>query len=197
MTRSELVLVRHGETSWSRTGRHTGRTDIPLTDHGREQADSLGDALRGREFAAAFVSPLGRAAETAHRALPNPGLIDLLEGLVEWDYGVYEGRTTNDIRQTSPHWTVWDSPVPSGESPEDVGRRADTVIERAVAQSGDVAIVAHGHLLRVLAARWIGLEPTAGRHLALATATTSVLGYERETRVIHRWNEQCHLDALP
>jgi broad specificity phosphatase PhoE len=186
---SELVLVRHGETEWSRDGRHTGNTDIPLTDKGRDQARLLGVGLRGRRFATVLTSPRRRASETCSLA----GLGDVARecsDLVEWDYGVYEGRTTADIREEVPGWTIWSHEVPGGETADAVGRRADNVIDMARATDGDVALFAHGHILRVLAARWCGLDATCGRLLALDTATLSVLGYEREIAVIRLWNQR-------
>jgi len=196
MNGRQLVLVRHGETQWSRTGRHTGRTDVALTELGQRQADALGLMLRGRSFAAVLVSPLQRATETLRRASLDAARVRVLEELVEWDYGDYEGLTTEEIRRSVPDWTIWTAPVPGGESAADVGRRADLVIARALDESGDVAIFSHGHLLRVLTARWLGLDVPAGRHFALDTATVSILGYERDTPVILLWNEACHLRAL-
>jgi broad specificity phosphatase PhoE len=180
-----VVLVRHGETEWSRDGRHTGRTDVPLTDRGRREAELLGGPLREWKFAQVLSSPLGRALETCRLA----GLGDAArttEDLLEWDYGEYEGITTPQIRESRPDWYLWRDGCPGGEQPADVGRRVDRVI--ASLEDGDVALFAHGHVLRVLAARWIGLGPEAGALLALGTGTLSVLGYERETRVIRRWN---------
>jgi probable phosphoglycerate mutase len=186
------VLVRHGETEWSRTGRHTGRTDIPLTEKGRRGALMVAARLRGCGFAKVLTSPLRRALETCR--LAGFGDVEQVRGdLVEWDYGAYEGRTTAEIRAERPGWSLWTDGVPRGETAEDVGRRADRVIEELRSAGGDVAVFAHGHILRVLAARWIGLPPDAGRLLALGTTTVSVLGYERETPVIIRWNEDCHL----
>ena len=196
MNGRQLVLVRHGETQWSCTGRHTGRTDVALTELGQRQADALGLMLRGRSFAAVLVSPLQRATETLRRASLDAARVRVLEELVEWDYGDYEGLTTEEIRRSVPDWTIWTAPVPGGESAADVGRRADLVIARALDESGDVAIFSHGHLLRVLTARWLGLDVPAGRHFALDTATVSILGYERDTPVILLWNEACHLRAL-
>jgi broad specificity phosphatase PhoE len=184
----EIVLVRHGETEWSRTGRHTGRTDVPLTERGREAARAVGVALEGRHFALVLTSPLARAAETCRLA----GLADEAgrrDELMEWDYGAYEGRTTADIREERPRWSLWVDGVPGGESADEVGARADRVIAELRAAAGDAAVFAHGHVLRVLAARWLGLEPGAGRLLALDPATISILGYERETPVIRVWNE--------
>ncbi len=180
-----IFLVRHGETEWSRSGQHTGRTDIPLTEHGREQAAALGCGLPDRAFPI-WSSPLSRARETCKLAGFEPARID--EDLLEWNYGVYEGRTTADIQKDIPGWSVWDSPIPEGESIEQVGERVDRVIARLLETSEDVGLFAHGHILRILAARWIGLPPVGGRLLALDTATISVLGYERKTRVVRQWN---------
>jgi probable phosphoglycerate mutase len=183
----EIVLARHGETEWSRDGRHTGRTDIPLTENGRGQARLLGEALSDRSFARVLSSPLGRALETCRLA----GLGDAAEttdDLLEWDYGEYEGITTAQIRESRPAWYLWRDGCPGGERSADVGARVDRVIAAIADCDGDVALFAHGHVLRVLAARWLGLGPEAGALLALDTGTLSVLGYERETRVLRRWN---------
>lgn len=182
----DLVLVRHGQTEWSRFGKHTGRTDIELTDHGRKQAESLGRMLEKVRFAAVFVSPLTRAHETMKLAgLTGTTLADL----AEWDYGDYEGRRTIEIRKTIPGWSVWTHPIPGGESVGAVGARMDRVIARATSVDGPVALFGHAHALRILGARWIGLSPEAGRLLSLHTASVSVLGWEREQRVIKGWNE--------
>ena len=181
------MLVRHGETEWSRAGKHTGRTDVPLTDRGREQALAVGKALRGREFALVLTSPLQRAAETCRLA----GFGDQAQerdDLVEWDYGAYEGRTTEEIRKERPGWLVWDDELPGGETLAQVGVRADRVIAEVRAAEGDALLFAHGHVLRILAARWLGLEPRAGRLFALDPATLSTLGYEHETAVLRVWN---------
>jgi len=184
----EVVLVRHGETLWSRNGKHTGRTDIPLTDEGRRQSERVGEMLRGRRFALVLASPLQRAAETCR--LAGLGEVAVFrEELMEWDYGAYEGRTTPEIRAEVPGWSLWRDGVPEGETAADVGRRVDRVIADVRAVDGDVAVFAHGHLLRVLAVRWLGLPPTEGRLFALDPATISILGNERETPVIRRWNE--------
>lgn len=188
--RPEVVLVRHGETEWSRTGRHTGNSDVPLTDKGRQQARLLGHMLGERRFGRVLTSPLQRAAETSRLA----GFGEVAEewpDLREWDYGVYDGRTTADIRKEIAGWTVWSHPVPSGETADAVGRRADRVINLLQEADGDVALFAHGHILRVLAARWCGLDAVHGRLFALDTTTLSVLGYERETPVIRVWNQRC------
>jgi probable phosphoglycerate mutase len=184
----EVVLVRHGETLWSRSGKHTGRTDIPLTEEGRSQSERVGDTLRGRRFALVLTSPLQRAAETCR--LAGLGAVAAFrEELMEWDYGAYEGRTTPEIREEVPGWSLWRDGVPGGEVSADVGRRVDRVIADLRAVDGEVALFAHGHVLRVLAARWLGLPATEGRLFALDPATISILGYERETPVIKRWNE--------
>lgn len=184
----QIILVRHGETEWSRSGQHTGRTDIPLTEHGREQAEFLGRALHGKTFTA-WTSPLTRARETAR--LAGVELVRVDPDLIEWNYGVFEGRTTLDIRKEIPDWSVWTSPITGGETLEQVATRASLVLERVTqATAGDIALFAHGHILRILAACWVGLPPLAARYLALDTATISVLGYERETRVIRHWNNQ-------
>ena len=183
----EIVLARHGETEWSRDGLHTGRTDVPLTDNGRREARLLGQALTDWSFERVLSSPLERAIETCRLA----GLGDAVEttdDLLEWDYGEYEGITTPQIRESRPDWYLWRDGCPGGEQPQDVGMRADRVIAAIADCEGDVALFAHGHVLRVIAARWLGLGPEGGALLALSTATISALGYERETRVIRRWN---------
>jgi broad specificity phosphatase PhoE len=183
----EIVLARHGETEWSRDRRHTGRTDIPLTENGRRQAAVLRDALAGRSFARVLSSPLSRALETCREA----GLGDQAEltaDLCEWDYGEYEGITTAEIRTRRPDWYLWRDGCPGGETAEDVGRRVDRVLDSLSQLQGDAAVFAHGHVLRVLTARWLGLGPDQGALFKLDTGTLSELGYERETRVITRWN---------
>lgn len=188
--RPQVVLVRHGETEWSATGRHTGRTDVPLTDEGRRQAKALGRCLEGWTFALVMASPLQRATETCRLAGLGAAM-HVRDDLREWDYGEYEGRTTADIRAGRPGWTLWMDGVPGGESAEQVGRRADRVIAETRATPGDVALFGHGHILRVLAARWLDLPPDRGRGFALDTATISLLGFERETSVIAGWNTPC------
>ena len=183
----QVVLVRHGETDWSARQRHTGRTDVPLPDDGRRQGEAVGRALRGWRFALVLTSPLKRAAETAW--LTGFGeSAQARDDLVEWDYGDYEGRTTPDIRREIPDWTIWRHGARNGETPEQVGERADRVIAEARAVVGDVLICSHGHLLRVLAARWLGLAPSEGRLFAFDTGAISILGYERERPVIRSWN---------
>jgi broad specificity phosphatase PhoE len=187
-----LVLVRHGETEWSRTGLHTGRTDVPLTENGLEHARRLGARLDGRSFALVLTSPLSRARDTCEAAELG-GQAQIEPDLQEFDYGDYEGITTPEIRETRPGWNLWRDGAPHGELPEDVGVRADRVIARALEAGGDVALFAHGHVLRVLAARWIELPAAYGGHLALGTASLSELGYERERRAIWLWNDTSHL----
>lgn len=184
----KLVVVRHGETAWSESGRHTGRTDVRLGDAGRAQARRLAIALRQRSFALVLTSPLSRAAETCDLA-GFGGRAEVDEDLVEWDYGDYEGRTTTDIREERPGWTLWNDGVPNGETAAQVGERADRVIERARDQEGDTLCFAHGHVLRVLGSRWVGLPPMGGRLLAFDAGSTGELGWEREVPVIGRWNE--------
>jgi broad specificity phosphatase PhoE len=186
----QVWLVRHGTTEWSQNGRHTGRTDLPLTAAGEKAAAALRPLLAHRSFALVLSSPLQRARHTAELAGLTPELDDDLR---EWDYGAYEGRTTADIRKERPDWTIWNGGVPEGETIEDVAARADRVIARARATDGDSIFFAHGHLLRVLGARWIDAPPTAGQHLLLSTAAISVLGYEREIPALARWNDTAHL----
>jgi broad specificity phosphatase PhoE len=191
---TELWLIRHGETQWSAEGRHTSRTDVPLTEHGREVAARVGQFLAGTTFQAVLRSPMGRARETCEIAgFGNVAAVD--DGLREWDYGVYEGRTSKEIQAEIPGWSVWEDPILGGETVEQVGVRADGVIARALAAAGpetadvvSVALFAHAHILRILAARWVGLEARDGSLFALGTGSVSVLGWERETRVIQRWN---------
>jgi broad specificity phosphatase PhoE len=186
----ELWLVRHGETEWSLSGAHTSRTDIPLTEHGRERAVELREYLKGTKFDAVFVSPMQRARETC--AIAGFGDVAVVtDGLKEWDYGVYEGKTTKEIQAGIPGWSVWKNEIVGGETVEHVGVRADGVIAQALAAApdgGKVALFAHAHILRILGARWVGLAAEEGSVLALGTGSVSVLGWERETRVIQGWN---------
>jgi probable phosphoglycerate mutase len=187
-----VYLVRHGATEWSASGKHTSVTDVPLSDAGRAAAARLREVFRGVDLSLVLVSPFSRARETAELAgLGGRAQVDA--DLTEFDYGEYEGRTTAEIRETIPGWTVWDSPIPGGETVEDVGRRADRVIERAVAAGGDVALFAHGHLLRVLGARWIEQPPALGANLALDTGAVCRLSWERERRALWTWNDTSHL----
>jgi broad specificity phosphatase PhoE len=187
-----IFLIRHGETEWSASGRHTSVTDVPLTAAGREDARKLRPVLAGADLALVLVSPRSRARDTAELAgLGDRAVVD--EDLAEFDYGEYEGRTTPDIRVERPGWTLWDDGAPGGESVEGVGRRADRVIARLLAAGGDVAVFAHGHVLRVLGARWIEQPPVLGGNLGLSTGAVCRLGFEREQRVIWEWNATCHL----
>jgi len=186
-SQADVVLVRHGETEWTLSGQHTGRTDIPLTERGRSDARLLAPLLSATDFALVLSSPLGRARETCELA----GLgahMQLEPDLMEWNYGDYEGLTSRQIKRTAPNWMVFTDGCPGGETPEQVGARADRVINRVRAATGRVALFAHGHLLRVLAARWIGLPPSAGQHLLLDTSTVGVLGYYQTVPAMKRWN---------
>ena len=183
-----VVLARHGETEWSLSLRHTGKTDLPLTDEGRRQARALGPRLRAWKFSLVLTSPLQRALETA-RLAGYGEQAQLRPDLVEWDYGRYEGLTSQQIQGLDPNWSLWRDGCPGGEKAEDVGRRADRVIAEVRGADGDVLIFAHGHVLRVLASRWLGESPEGGRHYALQTATLSVLGYEHADPVIRLWNQ--------
>lgn len=185
--RQKLWLIRHGETEWSAAKWHTGRTDIPLTSTGEYQAADLRKILAGQRFSLVLCSPLVRARETC-RLAGYGDVASLNENLLEWDYGIYEGKTTQEIRQAQPDWSIWTTSVPKGESIEQVGRRARQVIQQAQHVEGNVILFAHAHILRVLTACWLGLPPEAGRLFVLNTASISVLGYERETRVIAAWN---------
>lgn len=182
----ELWLVRHGETEWSRDGKHTSTTDLPLTEEGVKVAYTLGERLSGRDFKLVLTSPRQRARRTAELAGYADAQVD--DDLAEWQYGDYEGVTTPTIRETVPDWTVWTHPSPGGETAEQVGARLDRVIERVREAGSDALVFGHGHALRVLTARWLGLPVAEGRHFRLDTATVSVLGYERETPVLLRWN---------
>lgn len=183
------MLIRHGETEWSAARRHTSVTDLDLTDAGVRQAGVLADAVRGRTFAAVVCSPRRRALRTAGLAGLTP--TEVTEDIAEWNYGGYEGVTTADIHaHHDPDWNLWTDGCPGGETPDQIGARVDALLARTapLLDDGDVAVVAHGHSLRVTGARWIGLPPSGGGLLKLDTATTSVLGFEHGRRVIHRWN---------
>lgn len=185
-----LYLARHGETAWSRSGRHTGLTDLPLTPEGEADARRLGERLRGHSFVEVMTSPLQRAMRTCELA-GFGGLAEIDRDLVEWDYGAYEGLRTAEILAERPGWQIFRDGCPGGESPQEVGVRADRVVARVRSVTGDVLIFSSAHILRVLAARWLGLEPAAGRHMVLGTATLSALGYEhdRSEPAIRLWNE--------
>src|SRR5262245_8278880 len=190
--KDRVWLVRHGETEWSKSGQHTGRTDIPLTAEGVRQGQALGRHLAGQRFALVLTSPLGRARETC-RLAGFAHTAEVSDDLLEWNYGIYEGRATAAVRTEQPGWSIWTTSVTEGESVEQVGERARRVIARVDTVDGDVALFAHAHVLRILAACWIGLPPIQGRHLTLGTASVSLLGYERETRVIQVWNQDWRL----
>ncbi len=179
--------VRHGATEWSRAGRHTGRTDLPLLPEGRLQAEELGRRVAGHGFALVLTSPLQRARQTCQIAGFDGA--EPCDDLMEWDYGEYEGLTTEEIRATRPGWSLWRDGVPGGETAHDVGVRADRVIAVVRAVHGDVLVFAHAHVLRVVAARWVGLAASGGALFTLAPATISVLGWEREVAVVARWND--------
>ncbi|HEX5077803.1 MAG TPA: histidine phosphatase family protein [Geminicoccaceae bacterium] len=190
--RHEIWLFRHGETEWSKSGQHTGRTDLPLTGAGRQRAEALSRVLAGRPFVLVLSSPLVRALDTC-RLAGYGEQAQLSDDLLEWDYGAYEGRRTADIRKERPDWLLWRDGVPGGETVEQVGARAQRVIERAVAADGDVALFSHGHMLRVLGATWMGLAPVAAQLLALDTAALCRLGYEHDYRVLRVWNQDSRL----
>jgi broad specificity phosphatase PhoE len=188
----ELYLVRHGETEWSLSGQHTGVTDLPLLPQGEEAARALQQRLAGHAFALALSSPRQRARETA-RLSGHGDVLELTEDLFELGYGDYEGRTTPEIREERPGWDIWKDGAPGGEPLAEAAARVDRVIERALAAEGDVIIFAHGHILRILGARWMGLGPEAASALGLGTASLCVLGFERERRVIWLWNDTTHV----
>lgn len=188
----QIWLIRHGETEWSRARRHTGRTDIALTSHGEQQGRDLQARLKEQSFSLVLTSPLRRARDTCNIAGYATRAI-VAANLCEWDYGVYEGRTTAAIQAETPGWDIWDTNVGNGESIAQVGARVDQVIKRAKAETGNVALFAHAHLLRVLAARWLRLQPVSGRCFTLDAASISILGYERKQEIIARWNDVSHL----
>jgi broad specificity phosphatase PhoE len=183
----QLVLVRHGETEWSRDGRHTGHTDLPLTDEGVREADRVRVLLRRFAFERVLSSPLSRALETC-RLAGFGDVVETRDELREWDYGSYEGRTTPQIHEVDPDWVLWRDGCPDGERPSDVGARADRLLGELAGEQGDVAIFGHGHMLRVLSARWLELPPAEGARFALDTATLSVLGWEHDWHAIKAWN---------
>jgi probable phosphoglycerate mutase len=183
----QLFAIRHGETVWSLTGQHTGTTDIPLTDNGRRLAERMRPVLAKSAFALVLCSPLQRARETCELAgLGGQAVVNF--DLIEWNYGKYEGLTTDEIHKAAPSWLIFRDGCPGGETPEQVGDRIDRVIARSRAVGGDVAIFAHGHVLRVLAARWIGLPSSGGEHFLLDTGTLCVLGYYRDVPAVRIWN---------
>ena len=183
----EIWLIRHGETEWSLSGQHTGRTDIPLTENGRRQAEALQPVLAKQPFDHALCSPLTRAQDTCRLA----GLgtqMELEPRLLEWNYGIYEGRKTQDIRQETPGWSVWDSPMPEGEDVAAIQQRAESLIGHLLTLDGRIALFAHAHILRVLAGCWMVDDARLGAHLVLGTASISKLGFERDERAITQWN---------
>jgi probable phosphoglycerate mutase len=184
-----LSIVRHGATEWSVSGQHTGRTNIPLLSEGELQARATGKLLSDIDFSLVLCSPLERAQRTCELAgLREQAVLE--DDLYEWDYGDYEGLTTATIRETRPGWTIWNGPCPNGETIEQVSDRADRVIARVRAQSGNAIVFAHGHILRVLTARWCELAPVEGQRFVLDPATLSLLGWERETPAVLRWNSR-------
>jgi probable phosphoglycerate mutase len=193
-----VFLARHGETAWSLTGQHTGRTDLPLTERGERNPHALGERLNGLKFAKVFTSPLLRARRTCELAgFGSVAAVD--QDLVEWDYGEYERRRTSEIRAERPGWQLFCDGCPGGESPDQVGERADRVVERVQAVQGNVLLFSSGHFLRVLAARWVGVEPAGGRFFLLSTASLSALGYEHNVcqPVICLWNDTRHVENDP
>lgn len=189
---TRVVLMRHGETDWSRSGQHTGRTDIPLTPVGEGQVRAARSRLAAIDFGHVWTSPLKRARTTAHMA-GFAGAIETAD-LLEWDYGLYEGRTALDIRSERPGWEIFSDGVPEGEPLAQVAARADRIVTAAHEADGDILIVSHGHLLRVLAARWLGLDAEFARTLAAGAASLSVLGWKRDLPVVLRWNDACHIE---
>lgn len=183
---SRLWLVRHGETAWSLSGQHTSTTDLPLTEAGERKAAAAGKLLAGKRFSAVYVSPMQRARETCRIAGFGDAAI-VTGDLREWTYGAYEGLTTDEIHKTAPGWTIWTAAPPGGETVGQVAERARRVLREVV--DGEVAIFGHGHMLRVLAACWLAVDPAMGRCFALSTGSISVLGHERDTRVIQSWNQ--------
>lgn len=184
--KDHLWLVRHGETEWSKSGRHTSTTDLPLTEEGVATARKLAERLSGESFDLVLTSPRLRARRTAE--LAGFGNAEVDPDLIEWNYGDYEGLTTAQIRETVPGWTVWSHPTPGGETPDRVSQRLDRVVRRVAEVPGDVLLFGHGHALRALAARWLELDVTEGRHFMLGTATISILGWERGSPALHKWN---------
>jgi broad specificity phosphatase PhoE len=186
-TARKIWLIRHGETEWSHTGQHTSRTEIPMTEKGMLQAEAAGRELAGKQFALVLTSPRIRARETCN--LAGYGDVAQIEpNLQEWDYGIYEGRRTVDIRKEVPGWLIWKDNPPGGETIEQVSARADAVIKRAVETEGDVAFFAHGHILRVIGARWLNLPGNYGQKLGLDTGSICILGYEHNLPVLRLWN---------
>ncbi len=193
-----IYMARHGETAWSLTGQHTGLTDLPLTERGEQNASALGERLMGLNFGKVFTSPLQRAARTCELA-GFGAVAEVDRDLLEWNYGQYEGRRTAEIHAERPEWQLFRDGCPGGESPDQVGARADSVLRRVRAVGADVLLFSSGHFLRVLAARWLELEPAAGRYLLLSTASLSALGYEHDLSepVLRLWNDTRHVAPDP
>ncbi len=193
-----VYLARHGETAWTLTGQHTGLTDLPLTERGERNARRLGERLRGLSFAKVFRSPLQRATRTCELA-GFGAVAEIDRDLLEWNYGEYEGRRTIDIHKERPDWQLFRDGCPAGESPDDVGARADRVVERVRAVEGDVLVFSSGHFLRVFAARWLGLDASFGKYFVLSTASLSALGYEHNLSepVIRLWDDTRHVESQP
>ncbi len=189
-------MARHGETAWTISGQHTGGTDLPLTERGEQNARELGKLIGDEKFARVFVSPLERTRRTCQLAGYGEAA-EIMDDLLEWDYGEYEGKKTVDIRQERPDWQLFRDGCPGGESPADVAARADRAIERIRAVDADVLVFSSGHFFRVFAARWLGLEPAAGRYFLLSTATLSIVGYEHNPSepVLRLWNDDRHVVA--
>ncbi|MGD8568505.1 MAG: histidine phosphatase family protein [Gammaproteobacteria bacterium] len=191
---ARIFLARHGETQWSKSHQHTGLTDIPLTERGEKNARRLGEALQGADFTAVFSSPLKRAWRTCELA-GFGAVAEADHDLVEWDYGDYEGQTTDEIQQQRPRWDVFRDGCPGGESVQQISSRANRVVARLRDTEGDVLLFSHGHFLRVFAARWLDLDPDAGRYFYLSTAALSIVGFEhgRHDPVIRLWNDNSHV----
>lgn len=190
----QLFVIRHGQTEWSAVGRHTGRTDLPLTEMGRQQGKALAKMIADRRFELVLTSPLQRARATCELAGLG-GQAEVEPDLAEWDYGEFEGLSTNEIHQRVPRWSIWTHPPDQGEKLDDLALRADRVIARSRKVDGDVALFGHSHALRVLTARWLGLAPIVGSGFILATAAIGVLGWDREFPAVVRWNELCDVRA--
>jgi probable phosphoglycerate mutase len=189
-----VFVIRHGQTEWSAVGRHTGRTDLPLTETGRQQGEALAKMIADRRFESVLTSPLLRSRATCELAgLGDQAAVE--PDLAEWDYGEFEGLTTNEIRQRIPQWSIWTHPPDKGEHLDDLAIRADRVIARVRQVEGDVALFGHSHALRVLAARWLRLAPIAGSGFILETAAIGVLGWDREFPAVVRWNDLCEMRA--
>jgi broad specificity phosphatase PhoE len=186
---TKIWLVRHGATEWSKSGQHTGRTDLPLLDEGRRDAERLPAMLAGQEFSLVLSSPLQRAMETC-RIAGFGDRVQVDENLMEWAYGSYDGKTTAQIRESIPGWTIWEQGTPDGETIAAVAQRAQRVIDRCLATEGPCLLFAHGHLLRILGAVWMEMAPIHARHLALETSAVCQLGFEREERVLIKWNDR-------